>query len=627
MEWIKKFEDRVIEPEKLHEIITPGSRICIGSGCSEPVVLTNQLVKESWRYPDCEFLHFYSISNQKFFSDDYPTSFRHNSLSVIGCPVLRSGINSGKADFIPITTYEAAEMILNNRIHVDVALVQLSPPDKNGYCSLGINVDLNRAIIKNAKIVVAHINPAMPRTMGDSFINLKTDIDYFYHHNEPLLEIPPLNYTSIHEKIAMYVARLIENGSTLNLGTGKITYCLPKFLKMKKNLALYSEVLQESIVELIQNGNVTCNENYYPHCMTSFILGTKKFYDFVDDNPFIEFHAAEFISSIGNIAHNTKLCSVYGAIMVDLLGQATNHIGTRLYSGIGGEADFMRGSAISPGGKAVVALPSKNIMGESRIMPYLPAGPMSLRAIDVHYVVTEYGIAYLHGKSIRQRVLQMISIAAPEFRGELLEKAKSLNFVYKDQILPATREGVVIMCPDIEWIFTTKTGRKVTFRPVKPTDERMLQDLYYSLSEDDRIHRFLSQRKVFPHEDIQDLMNCDYQTSMLIIGVIGNNENMKVVAEGAYYLEDDVNLAEISVTLHPDFRNQGLAFHLFDRIIELAKERGISGLCGEIYVDNHAIFHILNSLPYKVVMKEHGSTYYFEFKFSDVKGDMNGKNR
>nr|MDO8108961.1 GNAT family N-acetyltransferase [Candidatus Sigynarchaeota archaeon] len=624
--WREDFKDREIEPDQLDKIVKPGFRVFLGSACSEPVILTDQLVKDKWKFPDIQILHFFTLSNQKFFDPQNPSSFRHNSFSIIGSPELRRAINEGWADFTPISTAEIPRMIKETKIPVDVALIMVSPPDRYGFCSLGINVDINQAMIKTAKTLVAHINPAMPRTMGNTFVKF-TDIDYFVFKEHPLLESPPVTSDEKTERIARNIARIIENGSTINLGTGKIAYILPRFLNDKKDLAIYGEVFPETMIDLIDAGVVTCAKNTYPHCMTSFVLGTRRFYDYVNENPFVEFHPTSYICDIENIIKNHKLCSIYGAMSVDLLGQATNHLGTYLYSGIGGEADFMRGAAISRGGKAIVALSSVSGDNKSRIVPFLPPGPISLRDIDVHYVVTEHGIAYLHGKTMRERVLQMISIAAPEFRADLLEKAKEMNYIFKDQILPLTRDGVAVICPDIEWTFDTKDLGPVKFRPVKTTDERLLQELYYSLSEKDRLHRFLSHRKVFSHEDIQARMACDYLTRMVIVGTKGTEKDMWIVAEGAYYVDPNTNMAEISITVHDKYRGQGLAKHMFEKIIELGRERGISGLFGEIYSDNIAIFRILNGLLYKVTFKEHDDTFEFAFNFADIKVDDTEKNR
>lgn len=623
--WRFNFKDKEIHVEDLHKIIKPGYKIFIGSGCSEPILFTDELIKEKeWNLTDVQIFHFLAISNQKFFSEGNPTSFRHNTLSLIGSQQMRYAINQGKSDFIPINSSEIPKLFHGKRYKIDVALIQVSPPDKNGYCSLGISVGINRSAVENAKIVVAHINPQMPRTLGDTFVPF-SKINYFVYEDRPLLEYKIGNIDETHERIAKYVARLIENGSTLNLGLGKISYILPKVLAdtNKQDLAIYSEVLYETIIPLITNGNINCEKNVYPHCMTCFIIGCKTFYDFVDDNPFIEFHPVSFINNIENIRKNEKLCSVYGAMSVDLFGQATNHLGHKLFSGTGGEADFINGTNLSEQGKSIIALKSTTEAGYSRIVPVLPPGLVELRAIDVHYVVTEWGIASLHGKSIRERVMQMIGIAHPKYRQDLLENAKLNNLVYQDQTIPVTPDGIVVACPDIEYYFETKSKGKVLVTPAKPTDERGLQELYYSLSEKDRIMRFLTPQKEFSHEQTQSHLICDYDTCLVLVGIVGKKEeDQRIIAASAYYLDPNTNTAEFSITIHEDYRKQGLGAFLFEKIIEIAEQRGIQGMFGDVYVNNIGMLQILNNIPYDVVFTSHPDeedTLHFHFYFKSKK--------
>lgn len=580
--------------------------------------------EKNWSLSDVQLLHFLKLSNERLFCEHNPARFRYNTLSIIGSHEMRKAVNQGKMDFTPINSSEITKLLKGRRHKIDVALIQVSPPDKTGHCSLGINVDINRTIVDVADIVVAQVNPKMPRTMGNSFIKFM-DIDYFLH-DDRLIEIPEVEIDDVIDKISEYIARLIENNSTINLGLGKIAYSLPKHLleANKKNLAFYSEVLPETIIELIENGNVTCKKNAYPHVMTSFVIGTDRFYKYVDNNPFIEFHPTEYITNVENIARNKKLCSIYGGLKADIFGQITNHEvidgKPRFYGGIGGEADFMRGSSMSKGGKSIIALPSRDSSGNSNILPSLSGAIITLRAVDIHYIVTEYGIAHLHGKTIRERILEIISIAHPKFRKELLEAAKRLKYVYEDQEIPLRDDGLAYACPDIEWKFKTKNKGYILFRPVRPSDEEMLQDLYYSLSEKDRIMRFLTPQKVFPHEETQQRMICDYETSMVIVGLVGNEEDQRIVAACAYYLDSNKNLAEISATVHEDYRKQGLGSHLIDKLIELTEERGIRGLYGDVNEANAGMLHILNQLPYNIVFTsdpDDPTTLQFYFYFND----------
>jgi len=615
--WLDEYKSRKIKPEDLADIIKPGVGIYIGSGCSEPTVLTSILADEKYKenFRDCQIYHFFSLSEQKFFDEKFPTRFRHNTLSIIGSSLLRDAVNEGRSDFTPIRSAELPRLIRNHKFNIDVAILQVSPPDRNGFCSLGINVDVNRAIVDVAKIIIAQINPCMPITMGNSFIKFD-EIDYFYFQENPLLEykLPePDEYT---DQICKYITRLVENESTLNLGIGRICSALPNYLLDKKDLAIYSEFMIDSLIPLIENGVVTCEKNTYPHCMTSFALGTKKSYDFYHNNPFIEFHSTDFITNIENIARNNKMVSVYSAMTVDLIGQVSNELKSRLYIGIGGEADFMRGTTLSHNGKSIIALPSITNDGKSRIVPLLSTQPVEVPAFDVQYVITEYGIAYLHGKSLRERILQMIGVAHPKFRKWLLDAAKEYNFVYKDQKIPETQDGIVVIYPDIEWIFKTKKGIDILFRPVKLTDERMYQELYYSLSESDRLLRFFKPQKFFPHEQTQETILVDYQTKMVIVGIVGSEEtSQRIVASGAYYLNPKTNLADISVTVHPDYRGQGIAKHLVKKLMEFAQEKGFRGICGDVMVNNLPMINVLKNLGYRVKFIPEGSSLYFEILF------------
>ena len=628
--YYQQFKNREIALEDLHRIIKPGSRIFIGSGCSEPQILTAQIVNKKWRYPDCEFYHFLTLSDNNFFDEHDPSLFRHHAL-FIG-PSLRDAVNEGKADYIPISLSDIPNLFKLGRMHIDVALVTLSPPDEFGFCSLGINVDINRTVVEESKVIIAQINPQMPRTMGDSFIHIKS-IHYFIFHNEPLIEFkyPPMDERS--KKIGLQIAQIIENGSTLQFGIGSIPNAVLSQLKNKKNLAIYSEVLSDSAMDLIKTDMVNCKKNQYPHVMTSFVMGSQELYDFVDGNPFIEFQSTEFINNLFNIANNTKQVSINAALSVSLTGEInSDSIGTQFYSGIGGQADFTRGAALSKGGKPIICLPSTSLdESRSRIVSTLdPGAGVVIPRGDAHYIVTEFGVAYLHGKSIRERVLQMIGIAHPKFRKELLQKAKEMKYIYEDQRLPETKDGVVIIYPEqFETVYPSKTEGKILFRPVKYTDERMLQDLYYTLSDGDRILRFFSPRTAFPHKETQPKVVVDYETTFVFVGLRGDKENQKIIAAGSFYLDRNTNLAEIAFTVREEFRNQGITKFMVEQLTEIAQEKGISGFIGEILTNNTAMLHVIKCVPYKVEFRSYGDSLEFSFMFSNKKesNEMNPQGR
>jgi acyl-CoA hydrolase len=605
-----------ISPEDLTKIIQPGSRIYIGTGCSEPIILTSQLVLKKHHFTDCEILHFLTLSDNNFFASQEPSPFRHQALFV--GKSIRQAVNEGKADYIPISLSDIPKLVKSGRLRIDVALLQVSPPGKFGFCSLGINVDINRTVFECAKIVIAQINPRMPRTSGDSTVRF-ADIDYFVEHEAPLLEFQYPPPDEVTEKIGRYCARLIENGSTLQLGIGAIPNAVLRHLGDKNDLAIFSEVLSDSVIDLIESGNVNCRKNIHPHVMISFVIGTKRLYDYVHDNPFIEFHPASRINNLANIAANSKMVSINAALSVSLTGQVnSDSIGAHFYSGVGGQLDFTRGAALSEGGKPIICLPSVTHDGKkSRIVATLePGSGVVVPRSDVHYVVTEWGVAYLHGKSIRERVMQMIGIAHPKFRRELLEEAKRLHFAYEDQMLPQTKDGVVVVYPEkFEWHFATRNQIPVFFRPVKPTDERMLQELYYELDQNDRKLRFFSPKSTFPHEETQSTVNVDYDSVFVLVGLAGTAEQQKIVSIGAYYLDRSLNLAEIAFTVTKQYRNQGLTRFILDKLIDVAREKGVAGFTGEVLKINEAMLHILKTLPYKIYFESEEDCLFFQFSF------------
>jgi acyl-CoA hydrolase/RimJ/RimL family protein N-acetyltransferase len=620
--WQDTYKDKEIKVEQLTQIIKPGQRIYIGSACSEPQSLTTELIKRQNNIADCEIIHFLTLGKNKFFSDFEPSLFRHNAL-FIG-ETMRDAVEKGYADYTPIMLSDIPGLFLSHRKHIDVALIQVSPPDKYGWVSLGINVDINKPLLSVADVVIAQINPQMPRTMGDSFIHM-SQIHKWVYVDEPLIEMkyPEPNETS--EKIAKNIARLIENGSTLQMGIGRIPNSVIKFLLDKKDLSVFSEVFSDGVMELVEKGVINSERlrSGRSKIMTSFVMGSKKLFDWVNDNPYVEFRSTEYMNNIANISQNVKQVAINAALTVDLTGQVnSDSIGSRFYSGIGGQPDFERGAALAPNGKPIMALPSTTQdLSKSRIVPVLePGAGVVLPRGDVHYVVTEWGFAYLHGKTIRERALQLIGIAHPKFRPFLLEEAKRLKYVYEDQMLPITENGVVIIYPEMyESTYVAPNGKTIFFRPVKPTDERLLQDLYYQLSMNDRILRFFNPQKSFPHKQTQPKVIIDYEATMAIVGIVGDESDEHLIAAGSYYLDRNTNIAEIAFTVSSDWRNQGLTKYLMTRLIRIALEKGIHGFNGEVLPENKAMIHILQSTQYEVQFHSYGDEMTFKFTFDNLK--------
>lgn len=594
-EWRAKWKDKEISAEEAINKIIPGNRVFIGTACSEPQALTSELIKQSNKLFDIEIIHYFTIGPEKYFREKAEDLFRHNAF-FIGS-TLRKEINSGQSDYTPIHVSEIPRLVKSGRKHIDVALIQVSPPDRFGFCSFGINVDITKPIAQSSYYTIAEINPQMPRTLGNSFIHMK-EIDYFIFNDTPLIEFR-FKGRDVGERIAKNVADIIPNKATIHIGNGNLPNLCLQYLNDKRDLGMHSHFITDNIIPLIENSVLTCRKkNFHPEkIITSFALGTKKLYNFIDNNPYIEFFPSDYVCSPGNIGMNKIMVSINQALEIDLTGQVNaSKKKYNFYSGIGETVNFMRGAALSKGGKPIIVIPSISVDGKkSKIVPRLGEGAgVLLTRADVHYIVTEWGVAYLHGKSIRQRVLAMICIAHPSFRQSLLEEAKRLNYVYSDQILACDDDGNICLYPsEYETTFTTREKEKIKIRPVRTTDEPLLKELYYSLNERDRYLRFFEVKKEFTHSKTQNEVNIDYKNIFSIGAFIRDIENEEMIGNATYYLNPSINMAEYSFIVREDYRGKGLGSFLYQHIIIIAKEKGVRGFYGNIHIQNKSTVQII----------------------------------
>lgn len=433
MNWISAYKQKVMTAEQSLELVKSNDRVYIHPGCAEPEVLVEALIARAPSLRNVEVVHLLTLGNADYIKPPMQGHFRHNAMFVGGN--VRQAVNEGRADYTPIFLSEIENLFTHGVLPIDVALIQVSPPDEHGFCSFGVGVDTTLTACQVAQTVIAHVNDQMPRTLGDCFIHIHK-IDRIVECSRPVLELKRVQTTDLHRHIGRHVVELIEDGSTLQLGIGGIPDAVLSFLRSKKNLGIHSEMFSDSVVELVEAGVIN-NEKKSIHpgkIVAGFLLGTKHVFNFVDNNPLIEFHPTKYVNDPFIIAQNHKMVAINSALQVDLSGQVcADSIGHSIYSGIGGQVDFIRGAARSKGGKPIIALPATAKDGAvSRIVPRVDpgAGVVTSRG-DVHYVVTEFGVAYLHGKNIRQRCMALIEIAHPNFREELYE------FAYSQKWLPA----------------------------------------------------------------------------------------------------------------------------------------------------------------------------------------------
>jgi len=618
---LDKYKQKHVDVEQaIKRYIKPGDRIFIDSGCSEPIDLTSKLIELGPQLSDVEMIHFISLSDLDYYktAGGNEDLFRHNVFFI--SENLRDAVKRGVADYTPMLLSDIPGFFERGQMHVKTALIQVSPPDQFGFCSYGINVDIAKPIAEVAEFVVAEINPKMPRTLGDSFIHMN-DIDAYILSNHDIIEFKYDPPDESIKKIAKYVASLIEDESTIQMGIGKIPNALSIELEDKKDLGVHSEVFSDGIVDLVEKGVITCKKKtiHKGKIICSFVMGSRRLYDFVDNNPFVEFHPVNYCNDPFIISRNKKQVAINAALTIDLTGQINaDSLGPLFYSGIGGQVDFVRGANHSEEGKPIAVLPSTATLKDgtvvSRIVPNLkPGSGVVITRGDIHYVVTEWGIAYLFGKSIRERVLQMINIAHPDFREELLEQAKKVKYVYADQKLPLSISGRLSLYPDkYETIFQMKDGKIIKIRPIKPTDEKMLQGLYYSLSDDDKYLRFFSRDRKFPHKFVQPLTNIDYQTDMILVGESLQEGEQKIVASAAFFKTNKPSTVELAIVVKKEFRRTGIATFLLNYLVIIARELNYKFFTGSILLENKAMLHFLNNSGYPMKSKsvEYGEVLF-----------------
>jgi acetyl-CoA hydrolase len=431
LSWVENYRKKRCTAEEAVKAIKSGDCVYIHPGCAEPETLVKAMVARAPELNDVRVIHILTSGNADYVRPEMRGRFRH--IAFFAGSNVRGAINQGRADFIPIFLSEIEALFSSGAYPIDVALLHLSPPDEHGFCSFGVGVDTTKTAAECARVVIAQINPKMPRTLGDSFIHLNK-IHHIVEVDDDILEFPQGNVSEVAKRIGCYVADLIEDGSTLQLGIGEIPDAILSYLGGKKHLGIHSELISDGIIDLIENGVVT-NErkSLHPGKITlGFVFGTRHLYDFIDNNPIFEFHPTSYINDPFIISHNDHQVAINSAIEIDLTGQVcADSIGFNLYSGIGGQEDFIRVAARSKGGKPIIALPSTAKDGSiSRISPSLTmgAGVVTSRG-DVHYVITEYGVAYLHGKAISERCRALINIAHPKFRDELEKGARGHNIL------------------------------------------------------------------------------------------------------------------------------------------------------------------------------------------------------
>ena len=617
------FPEKFVSEDEIFRNIHAGDRIFIGTACGEPQYLVQAMIKFVESNPkaffDAEILHVWTLGVAPYTDRKFRKNFRHNTFFI--AENAREVVNKGLADYTPIFASDIPELFRRKLVPVDIALVQVSPPDLHGFMSLGISIDITKTAVESASVVIAQVNKEMPRIHGDTFVHID-DIDYLVPFDEPILENkasrPPQEAV---KNIGEYVSRIVDDGDTIQVGYGALPDAILSNLRQKRDLGIHSELLSDGIIDLMKRGVVNNARKTIDRDKTvaSFCIGSRDTYRFLNDNPSIEFRTIDYTNDPINIAMNNNIVAINTALEIDLTGQATaESLGKYFFSGIGGQADFMRGAVLARRGRSILALPSTSRDGAfSRIVPFLKEGSgTTLTRGDIHYVVTEYGIAYLHGKNVRERAMALISIAHPSFQPWLIEEAKEAALIYKDQAYLPGEKGKYPA--ELESRRTTKAGLKFFMRPVKISDEPLLKDFFYSLSEETRYNRFLSRREDMPRDMLQDLfLVVDYTKEMVILATIEHEGAEIVIGVGQYVMLEGTLTAQVALVIRDDYQGQGLGSELLSYLANIAQKQGLSGFTAEILPDNKHVMHLLEKTGHINSKKFSAGVYMIELSFQE----------
>jgi acyl-CoA hydrolase/GNAT superfamily N-acetyltransferase len=603
--WPTRYRSRIVTPAEAIARIARGRRILIGSGAAEPTTLVRALVDHGAHLADNDIVHLLTLGPAPYVEPKLSDRFRHTAF-FIG-PNVRNAVQEGRADFMPVFLSEIPRLIRSRRVRIDVVLLQVTPPDRHGIVSLGVSVDVVRAAVDCADLVIAEVNPNMPRTFGDASVSIG-DLDWLVPVETPILELSTDPPDPVSLEIGRHVASLIPDGATIQTGIGKIPHSVVLALANRRDLGVHTEMLSNSIVDLVETGVITGKRKTLcpGKIVTSFVMGTRQLYDWVHDNPVVELRSSEFTNDPSVIAQNDDMIAINSALAVDLTGQvAADTLGGRFFSGIGGQVDFIRGAARSRRGKPIIALPSTAKGGTvSRIQAMLEAGSGVVTSRgDVHFVVTEYGVADLWGKNVRERATALTGIAHPDFRAELVAHAKERRYVLPDQRAPR------VATPLEETSVRLRGGEGIRIRSVRMADEEVLQDLLYRLSDESTYQRFMTHKKRHPHEEMQQLVDVDDEHSVAIVALREGDETTELIAMARYDLDPATRWADVAFVVLDAWQGKGVGMAVFRRLAELARDHGVAGFTADVLVDNARMLAIFNKSGLRTESKLEGGVY------------------
>jgi acyl-CoA hydrolase/GNAT superfamily N-acetyltransferase len=599
--WADDYVQKKKSVEKAIALIRSGQRIYIGSYCGEPQCLVRGLAEAARRYSDLEIIRLMSMETAQLTRiADQTRDQSLNIRSIYLGAAMSKELARNMRFYTPVNMSLAPRLFTSRRVHVDVALVQVSPPDDFGWMSLGVSVDVTLAAALCADQLIVQVNNRMPVVLGRSFIHVN-DVHAIVAHDEDLLTISPVPRSEEADQIGRHIAGLIEDGSTLQIGLDAASQATSMALEDKNDLGIHSQFLTDDIMHLYAMGVVNNRRKGFNDgkLVATCAVGTKALYEFLHLNPAVDFQPADFVNDIDIIARHKKMVSMNVAQVVDLAGQAACDAQAHtLYAGVSGIPDFVRGANRSDGGKSIIMLNATADDGRaSRIVPLLNNTVVTVPRDDLRYVVTEFGAVNLFGKSTQERALALISIAHPRFRDHLLSEAKKLGMVGPERTLGESVHGIypVRLEETLEI-----NGDQLTLRPARPVDGRIIQEHFYQMDRKDIVSRFFHDRKIFARDYVEGISQIDYVRNMTLVVVAGELGFQKVVGVGEYYLDPAKNMAEVAFSVSKEYQAKGLGRHLIRKLAQAARENGIAGLFAFTSPRNQKMINLFRSLPYKV---------------------------
>lgn len=590
--WESELSRKLVTASGALDRLMPGDRIFVSTGCAEPSHLVDALAAHAPKIPDAEILHFVNLGSARLLKA-LGGRFRLSTFAVGRSA--SAMMEAGQGDYLPLYLSEVAHLMREGVVEVDVALIHVSPPDDHGYCSLGISVDLSRCAVETSGLVIAQVNPQMPRTLGDTFVHVEK-VDFFVEGEAPLVTLAEPSWSERALAVARNTAALIKDGDTLELGFGRITAAIPQFLMGRKDLGAHTEWLGDGLMRLAKAGVLTgLRKVLHPgKIVATTVMGSQELYDFVHENPAVMLAPSEYVCNPRVFAKNKRMVAINQEQFVDLTGQISSdrtfeetREGRPRYHGR--HLEFQVGAALSRGGRSVVCLPSttETEPQRSRIMVRLPEGAgISTSRADVHSIVTEYGVAELRGRNMHERALALIQIAHPTFREKLLEEAKAAGLVYGDQ-LPVTKSGS-FWPQEIQTMQRFNGGVGVAFRPVRATDVREIRALFYKLSDRSRYLRFFAPIRVLPRVRAQKMAYVNFADDMVIVGHT-MDRGERLVAVGEYLKIPERNVAEVGFIVHEEYQGRGIGTFMIRFLAEVAVTNGIDTFVAEVLPDNRGM--------------------------------------